>query len=59
MLSKALLKLVKSLEMKKFRKEYGLFVAEGGKTVCDLINQNIGCLNHQGRPKYLIVPAKL
>lgn len=42
MLSKALLKLVKSLEMKKFRKEYGLFVAEGGKTVCDLINQNIG-----------------
>ena len=42
MLSKALLKLVKSLEMKKFRKEYGLFVAEGGKTVCDLINLNIG-----------------
>ena len=41
MLSKALLKLVKSLEMKKFRKEYGLFVAEGSKTVCDLINLNI------------------
>ena len=41
MLSKALLKLIKSLEMKKFRKEYGLFVAEGSKTVCDLINLNI------------------
>ncbi len=41
MLSKALLKLIKSLEMKKFRKEYGLFVAEGGKTVCDLINLNL------------------
>lgn len=41
MLSKALLKLIKSLEIKKFRKEYGLFVAEGGKTVCDLINLNI------------------
>lgn len=41
MLSKALLKLIKSLEIKKFRKEYELFVAEGGKTVCDLINLNI------------------
>ena len=41
MLSKALLKLIKSLELKKFRKEYGLFVAEGGKTVCDLINLNL------------------
>lgn len=41
MLSKTLLKLIKSLELKKFRKEYGLFVAEGGKTVCDLINLNL------------------
>ena len=37
MLSKATLKLIKSLEMKKHRKESGLFVAEGGKTVNDLI----------------------
>ena len=37
MLSKSLLKLIKSLELKKYRKEHGLFVAEGGKTVCDLI----------------------
>lgn len=37
MLSKALLKLIKSLELKKNRKESGLFVAEGGKTVTDLL----------------------
>lgn len=37
MLSKSQLKLIKSLEQKKFRKETGLFVAEGGKTVGDLI----------------------
>lgn len=37
MLTKAQLKLIKSLEQKKFRKEHELFVAEGGKTVSDLI----------------------
>lgn len=37
MLSKALLKLITSLELRKFRKESGLFVAEGGKTVMDII----------------------
>ncbi|MBR5593537.1 MAG: RNA methyltransferase [Bacteroidaceae bacterium] len=37
MLSKALLKRISSLENKKQRKESGLFVAEGGKTVLDLI----------------------
>ena len=37
MLSKNTLKLIKSLELKKYRKESGLFVAEGGKTVNDLI----------------------
>lgn len=37
MISKAQLKLIKSLEHKKFRKESGLFVAEGGKTVGDII----------------------
>ena len=37
MLSKALLKQISSLELRKFRKESGLFVAEGGKTVTDLI----------------------
>ena len=37
MLSKAQLKLIKSLEHKKFRKETGLFVAEGRKTIGDLL----------------------
>lgn len=37
MLSKATLKLISSLEQKKYRKESGLFVAEGGKCVNDLI----------------------
>lgn len=37
MLSKSILKQITSLELKKHRKESGLFVAEGGKTICDLI----------------------
>lgn len=37
MISKALLKNIKSLELKKFRKESGLFIAEGSKTVMDLL----------------------
>lgn len=37
MLSKALQKRISSLENKKQRKESGLFIAEGGKTVLDLI----------------------
>lgn len=41
MLSKNLIKLVRSLEMKKFRKETGLFVAEGEKLVNDLISSGV------------------
>ena len=37
MLSKAKIKLIKSLEMKKFRQAEGLFVAEGPKVVGDLL----------------------
>ena len=37
MLSKALQKRILSLDNKKQRKESGLFVAEGGKTVLDLL----------------------
>lgn len=37
MFSKALLKRITALENKKQRKESGLFVAEGGKTVLDLL----------------------
>ena len=37
MLSKNQIKLVKSLETKKYRKREGLFVAEGPKVVGDLL----------------------
>lgn len=43
MLSKALIKLIHSLEQKKFRREQKLFVAEGTKTVCDLLASEIKC----------------
>lgn len=45
MISKSLLKLIRSLEQRKFRKESGLFVAEGGKTVQDLIDLGIESTN--------------
>lgn len=41
MVSKSTLKQIKSLELKKYRKESGLFVAEGGKTVNDLIDSGL------------------
>ena len=41
MISKSLLKQIKSLEQRKFRKETGLFVAEGGKTIQDLLDLGI------------------
>lgn len=43
MLSKSLLKLIRSLDVKKFRKESNLFVAEGGKLVTDLIQSGAEC----------------
>lgn len=43
MLSKNQIKFIRSLEQKKFRKEYGLFLAEGGKSVCDLIHSGNEC----------------
>lgn len=41
MISKSLLKQIKALELRKFRKESALFVAEGGKTVQDLIDTGL------------------
>lgn len=41
MLSKALQKRISALENKKHRKESALFVAEGGKTVMDLISAGV------------------
>lgn len=43
MLSKSLLKLIHSLDKKKYRNENKLFVAEGRKTVCDLLSSDICC----------------
>ena len=43
MLSKNLIKFVRSLDVKKFRKETNLFVAEGEKLVNDLIASNVEC----------------
>ena len=43
MLSKNLIKLVRSLDVEKFRKETNLFVAEGEKLVNDLIVSNVEC----------------
>ena len=39
MLSKSIIKLIRSLEQKKFRNEHKLFVAEGYKIIQELINQ--------------------
>lgn len=41
MLSKAKIKKIKSLEYKKYRDEYSLFVAEGEKLVGEIINSDI------------------
>lgn len=41
MLSKALLKRISALENKKQRRESGLFIAEGGKTVLDLLDAGL------------------
>ena len=43
MLSKSLIKLVRSLDMKKYRKETNLFVAEGEKLVNDLMASGVEC----------------
>ena len=45
MLSKNLLKLIHSLELKKNRKETNLFVAEGEKLVKDLLSSGLKCTN--------------
>jgi TrmH family RNA methyltransferase len=41
MLSKARISFIKNLHQKKYRKEHGLFVAEGAKVVQELVNSNI------------------
>ncbi len=43
MISKSLLKLIRSLDVKKYRRETGLFVAEGSKCVSDILKSGIFC----------------
>ncbi|WP_338732863.1 TrmH family RNA methyltransferase [Mangrovimonas cancribranchiae] len=40
MLSKNQIKLVRSLKQKKYRQQHGLFIAEGVKTITELLNSN-------------------
>ena len=53
MLSKNLIKLVRSLDKKKFRKESNLFIAEGEKIVNDLIDSGIKCYKLITTEKYI------
>ena len=53
MVSKNLIKLIHSLELKKFRKESGLFVAEGEKLVFDLIAAGMECVKLIATERYL------
>jgi TrmH family RNA methyltransferase len=39
-ISKSSIKLIKSLQLKKFRKELGLFVVEGEKSIAELVGSN-------------------
>jgi TrmH family RNA methyltransferase len=41
MISKAKIKLIQSLKYKKYREKHGVFVAEGVKTIKELLNSNI------------------
>ena len=45
MLSKSQIKLITSLKQKKYRQQYQLFVAEGKKTIFELLQSNLN-LNH-------------
>lgn len=51
MLSKQKISLIKSLNIKKFRDKYGIFIAEGEKTVKEIINSDVNI-------KYLFISDK-
>lgn len=53
MISKSLLKQIRSLDIKKYRKESGLFVAEGSKIVIDILNSDIVCEKLIATPEWL------
>ena len=52
MLSKKEIKLINSLKVRKYRKKYGLFLAEGKKIVLDFINSGL-------IPKTIIIDKKI
>lgn len=53
MLSKKRIKLIKSLEYRKFRKAHQLFLAEGNKTVTDLLESRFNILTLIGTQEFL------
>jgi len=53
MLSKARIKLIKSLKLGKFRKEHGLFVAEGSVNVLDFIHGGLKTAEILGTEKWI------
>jgi len=54
MLSKSTVKYIQSLTHKKFRDEYGVFIAEGPKVVEELLTEGkLGCKTVCGLPKWL------
>jgi len=52
MLSKAQIKLIKSLQLRKYRREAGLFIAEGKKVVGELIHSSIKVEHVYASEKY-------
>ena len=56
-LSKNRIKLIKSLEIRKFRKTHNLFVAEGNKTVTDLLESGFGIKTVIGTKEFLAESA--
>lgn len=53
MISKRTLKLIKSLQQKKYRKKYNLFIVEGGKNVQELLSANFSIRTLIATPVFL------
>jgi len=53
MLSKAKVKLIKSLKLHKYRQQQGLFVAEGTTNVLDFLNSDLTCADLFATPHWI------
>jgi RNA methyltransferase, TrmH family len=53
------IKLIRSLEQKKFRKQHGLFVAEGEKAISELLQSDQFIIRHLFITSGSIIPAKI